>query len=329
MSNRAVEDIVAKILTDRGIPKSEQATFIQPDFERDTHSPWLLPGMTVAVERLCRAHEKNDSVIVFGDYDADGVPATALLLRVCKRLGFAQVEGVIPTRTQGYGLTAAVVEELIARKPKVVVTVDNGTVAREEVKTLTEAGIDVIVVDHHEPQEGKVAEEALAIINPKMEGSMYPFQELCACALAWKLGCALAEKLYGDVVGLKWELDLVGLSTIADMVPLVGENRVLAQYGLKVLRKTKNLGLQALIEVAGVKIEQLSAGDVGFKIAPRINAPSRMHNELLNGEHSALRLLVAEDISEAREIAQHLNTQNNERQRLVDTHLAQAREQVG
>jgi single-stranded-DNA-specific exonuclease len=328
MSNSKSEACIEKLLEKRGIPKYEQDVFRHPDFERDTHSPWLLPGMEKAVSRLLDAHTNQEDIIIFGDYDADGVPATALLVRVLKRFGYTSVQGLIPTRTQGYGLTESVVQDIIARKPKIVIAVDNGTVAKQEVATLVAAGISVIIVDHHEPQEEKVAVDALAIINPKMLNSVYPFRELCACALSWKLACALAEKLGEDVAALKWELDLVGLSTIADMVPLVGENRVLAQFGLKVLGKTRNCGLQALKDVAGITGE-LRSGDVGFKLAPRINAPSRLHNETLDGEHSSLTLLTTNDNQNAQSIAEHLDIQNADRQKLVDVHIAQAEERLG
>ncbi|HSI20332.1 MAG TPA: single-stranded-DNA-specific exonuclease RecJ [Verrucomicrobiae bacterium] len=328
MSNRDAESIIVELLEARGIARKEQAVFRSPNFERDTHSPWGLPGMDVAVGRLVVAKEKNEKVVVFGDYDADGVPATALLLRVFRRLGIENIEGVIPTREQGYGLTLPVVEALLTLKPAIVIAVDNGTVAKEEVAALVKAGVDVIVVDHHEAQEGKIAESALAIINPKMPGSTYPFAELCACGLAWKLACALTEKLGEDVAPLKWELDLVGLSTIADMVPLVGENRVLACFGLKVLQKSRNVGLQALMNVAQVKAGSLSAGDVCFKLAPRINAPSRMHGEILDGSNAALSLLTATDKAEAAKCAEYLHEQNTERQQLVERHIEEAEAQI-
>lgn len=328
MSNKSVKQLIAKLLEKRGILTDEQDAFLHPDFERDTHSPWLLPNIEAAVARLVKAHETQESIVIFGDYDADGIPATALLVRALKYLGFTHVRGVIPTRNQGYGLTPAVVEALLEHKPDIIVTVDNGTISKDEVALIAGSGVDVIIIDHHEPLEGKIADAALAIVNPKMAGSTYPFVELCACALSWKVAFALAEKLGKETGPLRWMLDLVGLSTIADMVPLVGENRVLAVFGLKVLGKTRNAGLQALMQVAGVDASGVTAGDVGFKLAPRINAPSRMHDEIVNGEHSALALLTTESAAEAADIAQHLNKQNAERQQLVETHLEQAHAQV-
>lgn len=325
----SAEQIILQLLEQRGIPAAEQSAFCHPDFTRDIPAPTALKGLELAVSRLQTARKNHEKVIVVGDYDADGIPATALFLRVARALKWSKVEGVIPTRAQGYGLTMELVAELVKRQPKVVVTLDNGTVSAPEVAALTKAGIDVIVIDHHEPQEGKVAEAALAIINPKQADCTYPFRELCACALTWKVLWALAEYAGEDPQFLKWELDLVAISTIADMVPLVGENRVLAHYGLQVLRKSRNLGLQALANVAGMRLNQATAGDVGFKLAPRLNAPSRMHEEILDGTNASLSLLVADSKTNAETCAEYLNEQNSARQRLVEQHLEQAEAQVG
>jgi single-stranded-DNA-specific exonuclease len=326
MSDSAAHELVGTLLEKRGIPHDEWSSFLSPDFDRDLHSPWLLAGMEQAVDRLIKAKEQR--ILIFGDYDADGVPATALLMRALRKAGFTEVIGLIPTRHEGYGLTAAAVENILKRKPQLVLTVDNGTVAHEEVATLVAAGCDVIVIDHHEALEGKCAAAALAIINPKVPGSSYPFRDLCACGLAWKVMVALYERLELDLQQLKWELDLVALSTIADMVPLVGENRVLAMYGLRVFRKSRNLGLKALVAEAGVALPSVGAGDIGFKIGPRINATSRMHASLLDGEDAALQLLVGGDALQVSQLAKYLNTQNNERQQLVERHCAEAEESV-
>jgi single-stranded-DNA-specific exonuclease len=284
-------------------------------------------GMQQAIERLLRA--RKERIVIFGDYDADGVPATALLVRCLRQLGFEELVPLIPLRSEGYGLTSQSVERILSEKPTVLVTVDNGTVAKDEVAALATAGVDVIVIDHHEPQAGHVADAALAIINPKQEQCPYPFKELCGCGLAWKMLWQLAVALKVSPDFLKWELDLVALSTIADLVPLVGENRLFATYGLQVLGKTRNLGLQALAGVSGIELVGVSAGDVGFKLAPRINAPSRMHHELLpSGEHAALTLFLATSTEQAAEIAQFLNAANTDRQALVDSHVAEAHRQA-
>jgi len=325
MSNK---EIIQLLLEKRGIAQDQQENFLHPDFERDTHDPFLMKGMDVAVERLGKALEHKEVVGVFGDYDADGVPATALLVRCLRAAGF-QVLARIPTRASGYGLTAGVVEEIKKDKLSLLITVDNGTVAKEEVAALVAAGTDVIICDHHEPHPDQIATQALAILNPKQADCSYPFKELCACAIAWKYMKALYAQLGLSTDPLKWELDLVGLSTIADMVPLLGENRVLATYGLKVIRKTRNMGLRQLAAVAGVQLPDVGAGTIGFSIAPRINAPSRMHAETVAGTNAALQLLTTEDAGEAERLATYLNQQNAERQALLEQSLKEAEELAG
>lgn len=321
------QDIISSLLRERGISPEHQQAFLHPDFLNDQHDASKMRGMHQAVERLLKAQDER--IVIFGDYDADGVPATALLVRCLRTLGYKQLVPIIPLRSEGYGLTSNSVEKILGERPSLVITVDNGTVAREEVETLTRAGVAVIVIDHHEPQAGHVADAALAIINPKQEQCPYPFKELCGCALAWKMLWQLAEALKQSPDFLKWELDLVALSTIADLVPLVGENRLFAKYGLQVMGQTRNVGVQALAQVAGVTLKGVSAGDVGFKLAPRINAPSRMHHELLpSGGHAPLNLFLASSSEEAATIAQFLNTANNDRQALVDAHLVEAHRQA-
>lgn len=323
---RSAETIVRTILEQRGLTGIEGDHFLHPDFERDIHDPALLKGMAAAIPRLVQAVQAKQKIVVFGDYDADGIPATALLVRAFKELG-SEVIPLIPARAHGYGLTNVAVAAIIQEKPDVLITVDNGTVSKDEVAELSQH-CDVIIIDHHEPLAGKVAEAALAIINPKQEGCAYPCKELCGCSLAWKVMQALYVALGKSPQSLKWLLDLVAISTVADMVPLVGENRVLVTYGLKVLQKSKNKGIQALANVAGFALSDISTGDIGFKLAPRINAPSRMHLEVVNGDNAPLSLLTTESSAEADELANYLNTQNSERQALVEAHLEEAYRQA-
>jgi single-stranded-DNA-specific exonuclease len=328
MSGRSATVIIEEILSARGIPATERAAFCTPDFARDIHSPWLLKDMERTVTRLIAARDDQEHIVIFGDYDADGIPATALLMRVLQHLGFTKLTPVIPMREHGYGLTDEAVTRLLKLKPDLLITVDNGTVSQHEVATLADAGVDVVIIDHHEPLPEKIAKRAHSIVNPKQEDCSYPYSELCACALAWKVMWALTERLGDDPTSLKWELDLVALSTVADMVPLTGENRALVQFGLKLFPKTRNQGLQALMQVAGVEAALVKAGDMSFKLAPRINAPSRMHEELLDGEQAALNLLTTESKEDAQKLATFLNRQNSERQALVEQHLEVAEAQV-
>ena len=315
--------LLVELLEKRGIEPEDQEQFVRPDFSRDTHNPFLMKGMDVAVDRILNAIENGEKIAIFGDYDADGVPATALLVRAFQGLG-VDVTPYIPTRQAGYGLTLAVVQTLQEARVNLLITVDNGTVAKVEIAELAELGIDVIVCDHHQPDAEHIADRAIAILNPKQVDCQYPFNELCGCAIAWKLAWALYEKMGKNPDSLKWLLDLVALSTVADMVPLVGENRVLTVFGLKVFRKTRNLGLKALVEVAGSQLETISAGVVSFRVAPRINAPSRMHQEVNNGEHTPLQLLLTEDEKVARQLASVLVEQNKERQSVLERHLQEA-----
>jgi single-stranded-DNA-specific exonuclease len=323
----SINPILETLLEKRGILPAEQDHFLHPDFARDTHSPNLMKGMSVAVTRIVQAIEGEERIGIFGDYDADGVPATALLVRCFERLG-VKVLPRIPTRSSGYGLTAGVVSQLLEDTISLLITVDNGTVAKAEISTLAKAGMDVIVCDHHEPHSDQIATQALAILNPKQEDCAYPFKELCGCAIGWKLMCAVFTALGKPVDQLKWELDLVALSTIADMVPLLGENRVLALYGLQVMRKSRNLGLQQLAAAAGASLADISAGSIGFRLAPRINAPSRMHSEVQSGHNVPLQLLTTTNGDEAARLAQYLDAQNGERQALLEKSLNEAEKKV-
>jgi len=322
----SVSQIIEALLEKRGIPQSEQAHFLHPDFDRDLHDASVMKDMPAALTRLQTALGKQERVVIFGDYDADGVPATALLTRVLRSFGF-HIIPLIPSRVHGYGLTAESLDIILSYTPSLVIAVDNGTVAQEEVSKLKSLGVDVIIIDHHDPH-GELATDALAIINPKQPGCAYPFKELCACGLAWKVVREFALLEGKDTAALKWELDLVALSTIADMVPLVDENRLLVFYGLKVLQKTRNKGLKALMQAAGIEPAQIRAGDVGFKIAPRINAPSRMHNEQVDGENCALEIFISSDDAKLARLAAYLSRQNSERQGLVESHVAEAERQA-
>jgi len=326
MSSSKLPAVAQRLLRKRGIAPEAWDAFLSPDFARDLHDPFLLPDMEAAVTRLINAHAAKEPLVVFGDYDADGIPATAVLVRALTRLGFA-VTPIIPTRVSGYGLTPAMVERIIATGTKLLVTVDNGTVSKEEAAMLQAAGVDVIVCDHHEPQEEKLA-RPLALVNPKLEGSAYPFSELCGCALAWKLAWAVCTRLGLPCDWLKWELDLVALSTVADMVPMLGENRALVQFGLLVLRKTRNVGLQALAAQAKIDLAKATSADLGYRLAPRLNAPSRMHGEEVDGQNVSLSLLITDNSLEAQTLAAYLQECNVERQGLLEQTLAEALEQA-
>jgi len=315
--------ILQQILKARGIESGQFEQIFHPDFERDTHNPLLLKGMPEALARISKALNTAENIVIFGDYDADGVPATALLVRGLEELG-GMVTPLIPLRSEGYGLGEEAIRRILATECTLLITVDNGTVAKAEIAQLRKAGVETIVIDHHQPVLEHIATDSLAIINPKQPGCEYPFKELCGCALAWKLLWALYEHQGHDPKQLKWLLDLVALSTVADMVPLRGENRVLVQFGLQVLHKTRNQGLQALVAVSDSNLAEVGAGEIGFRLAPRLNAPSRVHKDTYQGKHPSLSLLLATEADEAQELAVYLNTCNAERQSILETQLAEA-----
>jgi single-stranded-DNA-specific exonuclease len=323
-----VSERVLSLLRDRGIrEESDISAFLSPQYE-SLHDPVLLHDMNRAVARLLSAVRAKERIAVYADFDCDGIPGAALLYDVFKKIGYEHVEVYIPHRDrEGYGFHAEAVRDLALRGVSLIITVDVGMSAIESVALAKSLGVDTIVTDHHEQTQS--LPPACAVVNPKLSG--YPFPHLCGAAVAWKLGCAfLAEGKKKGMSGFdvpegweKWLLDMVALATIADLVPLVGENRVLAHYGLRVLRKTKRAGLRALAAHQRLALATLTEDDIGFVIAPRLNAASRM------GEpESAFRLLTTPDSAEAEMLAMHLEELNAKRKTVVSTIVREARKRV-
>ncbi len=326
VAERKYDDIIQQLLYNRGIfvnNKEELESFLSPDFRRDMNDPRLIPGMDKAVGRIIRAKEDREKIGIFADYDADGIPGAALLYKALRRVGIETVV-YIPDRESGYGLSREGIDYLLERSCSLIITVDLGIRSLDEAKYCQNKKTDLIITDHH--LIGDDLPKAFVIVHPKLPGSKYPFSELCGCGVAYKLVGALSS--YFKEINeqfLKWNLDLVAVSTVADVVPVTGENRVIVKYGLIVLRKTKNIGLQSLYKVAGIKPETINTYTAGFQIAPRINAPGRI-------DHAAksFELLVTEDKKEANELAEWLNLKNNERQlemdKVVNEAVAEAKE---
>ena len=311
MSARGHSPLVETLLVNRGIiDPIEQEHFLYPDYERDTHDPFLILNMEKAVERILLAIKKNESIIIFGDYDCDGIPGSVVLHDLFQKIGYKKFLNYIPHRhAEGYGLNNGAIEKFAKDGVTLLVTVDCGITDVEEVALAQSLGIDVIVTDHHLPQA--ILPPAFAVINSKQEGDTYPDNMLCGAGVAFKLAQAIIMRGKFETIGEGWEkwlLDMAGLSTIADMVPLRNENRVLAYYGLKVLRKSPRPGLLALLRDAGVDQRYLGEEDVGFTIAPRINAASRM-----DVPFRAFELLSTTDVVFAKERAKHLAGLNGER----------------
>lgn len=260
--------------------------FLFPDFETTLHDPYLMKDMQKAVDRVVKAILSNEKICVYGDYDCDGVPGTALVRDFFEAISYKNIMYYIPDRhKEGYGLNLKAVDKLAQAGVKLLITIDLGTTNIKEVGYASSAGIDTIITDHHLPiqsEDGELLPKAYAIINNKQAACTYPDKNLCGSGTIWKLIHALI--IYNDTHKLwtlgrgvhKWLLDLVGIATIADMVPLVGENRTFAIYGLHVLQKTRREGLRTVLKNAKVELEKLSEDDVAFGIAPRVNAASRM-----------------------------------------------------
>ncbi len=307
------------LLTHRGISTDEREHFLHPSYECDIHDPALFSHMERAVDRILSALTRGENIAIFGDYDADGVPGTAILASWFARVGFpARI--YIPNRhTEDYGLSERALRELASEGITLLITVDCGIANIHEVALAQELGIDVIITDHHLPPE--ILPPAYAILNPKCIGERYPFKDLSGAAVAFKLVQALVrERRYEIPVGWeKWLLDLVAIATISDMVPLSGENRALAYFGLSVLRQTRRPGLRALFTELRVNPLQLTEDDIGYSIGPRINSASRMSHAM-----HAFNLLMTEDIVEAQMLARELEAQNHERKELVEVIIEHA-----
>lgn len=315
-----VSPAVGTILAARGISAVDEARAFLFGGRESLRDPFLLPGLSDAVRHLREALDGGRKIWVYGDYDVDGVAATALLCRVLERLG-GQVEAYIPSRfDEGYGLNKAALEEAAAAGVHTVVTVDCGITALEEADHARALGLHLVVTDHHEPKER--IPTATAVVDPKLPGSAYPFAGLSGTGVAFKLALALAGP---DKAGLVWEeADLVGLATVADMVPLVDENRVLVREGLARLNGSEaRPGLAALARVAGLKPGRISESHLAFALGPRINALGR-----LGSSREALQLMLTRDPDEAEALATRLDEENRRRQAVEAEVLKAAMEQA-
>ena len=318
--------LTQKLLENRGISDPDAVLrFLYPDYDRDISDPFLILNMEKAVERILSSMKKNERIVIYGDYDCDGIPGSVVLHDLFRKIGYLNVINYIPHRhLEGYGLNMGAIEQFAKDGTALVITVDCGITDVLEVARANELGMEVIVTDHHLPQE--VLPPAFAVINSKQEGDTYPDNMLCGAGVAWKLATAILARGKFSTVPEGWEkwlLDMAGLSTIADMVPLQNENRAIAHFGLKVLRKSARPGLQALLQEAGVEQRYLTEEDVGFTIAPRINAASRMDIPF-----RAFELLASNNIDIANERARHLASLNSERKLEVARMMKEAKKML-
>jgi len=293
-----------RILAARGLDSKSKAAFLLPEYS-SAHNPFLLPDIDKAVERLVQAQQRQERIIIYGDYDIDGLTATAVLLDAFKSFGFEYIDVFMPNRfIEGYGLTVDAVEKIAASGAKLIITVDCGSQSEDEIIRANELGIDVIVTDHH--NVASVQPPAIAVINPKRLDCKYPFTDLAGVGVAFKLVQALQTRLDGLPKGQeKWLLDLVALGTVCDIVPLVDENRLFVYWGIKVLAQTKRPGLKALMAIAKIDPRAVNARSLGFGLGPRMNAAGRLET----AQH-ALDMLIADDTMMAFEKAQRLDELN-------------------
>jgi single-stranded-DNA-specific exonuclease len=318
-SQLKISPLLAQCLLNRGFSEpSAIENLLQPRL-KNLADPFLLPNMAAAVERLLRAREQNEPLVIFGDYDVDGVTSTALSLEVLRAFDL-KADFYLPHRMdEGYGLSSDGVENCLKRFPvKLLLAVDCGSTAVEIINSLRERGVDVIVLDHH--QVSNPAPNAVALVNPQLAGEKETsFRELCSVGLAFKLAHALVKRgreinLPGAAeFDLRPLLDLVALGTIADIVPLIGENRILVSAGLRQLNQSQRSGIIALKKVAESP-EQIGAFEVGFQLAPRLNAAGRLETA-----EESLHLLLAKNLAEAMPLAQNLDLRNRERQKIEKT----------
>jgi single-stranded-DNA-specific exonuclease len=302
--------LMARLLVLRGVEHAQDVEpFLHPSLS-GMHDPFLMAGMKEAVERLGQAVACREKILVYGDYDVDGTMAVVVLLTALRSLG-AEVEAYIPHRlTDGYGMRVPVIERAAADGVRVVLSVDTGIREHEVLERAHELGVDAIVTDHHQP--GTHLPPAFAILNPKRADCQYPDKNLAGCGVAFKLAQALLKKFRPELTEktLASYLKIVAIGTVADVVPLLGENRIIARNGLAGLAQPSHAGLQALLDVAGLNGEEVSAGDVAFRVAPRLNAAGRMENA-----RDVIELFTTADAARAREIAEQLDNLNQQRQR--------------
>ncbi len=321
LNKDATNSVIDIILKNRNLPADHMDPF---RLSERMHDPYQLPDMKAGVERILQAINARERILVFGDYDVDGITSTALMVNFFRKINYP-VEYMLPHREKdGYGLRPAAVEEIEKKNIQLIITVDNGISSLEAIDLANTKKMDVVVTDHH-LQEGELP-HAVAVINPNRTDSEYPFKTICGAAVAFKVIYALTQKLmpkldYKDF--LMNQLDLVAIGTIADVMPLRDENYALVKFGLKVLSSTRKPGLIELKKISGVKEKEVTPVSVGFFLGPRLNAAGR-----LESAETALKLLIAPSTEIARDLAQYLDSLNRKRQGMQNDYLEYALKEV-
>ena len=319
IKNYKINKVLAQILVNKNIlTKSELDQYINPT-RKDFYDPFLMPDMEKAVSRILKAIENKEKIMIYGDYDADGITSITVLKSFLEERNL-KIDSYIPNRlSEGYGLNKQAIEKIYEKGYKLMITVDCGITGIEEIKYANSLGIETIITDHHEQGEG--IPNAIAVVDAKRKDNKYPFNQLAGVGVVYKLIQAISIKLNLEEKEYLKYLDIVCIGTISDIVPLIDENRVIAKLGLKLVAQTKNIGLKALLEVIGFKT--IDSNTISFGIAPRINACGRLGNEKI-----ALELFLSKDYNEAKKLATKLNEYNIERQAIEKKIFEEAVEKI-
>ena len=319
MQKYKLNEILARVLISKNITKKDDMDLFMNPTRKDFHDPFLMPDMNIIVDRILKAIDNEEKIMIYGDYDADGITSITVLKTFLEERGL-KVESYIPNRLdEGYGLNKEAIKKIYDSGYRLIITVDCGISGIDEVDYANSLGMEVLITDHHEP--GQNLPNALAIVDAKRKDSQYPFNQLAGVGVVFKLIQAISISLNLDEKEYLKYLDIVCIGTISDIVPLSDENRVIAKLGLKLVNQTKNIGLKALLEILGFK--QIDSGIISFGVAPRINACGRMGNEKV-----ALDLFLSKDYETARKIAIKLNEYNSERQAIEKRIFDEATEKI-
>ena len=314
-----LSNLLSQILVNRGIETEEEIRVFLNPTRADFHDPFLMPDMDKAVERILQAIHQKEKIIIYGDYDVDGITSITVLKQFLEERG-VEVSSYIPNRLEeGYGLNKKAVEWIASQGFDLMITVDCGISGIEEVEYASSLGIETVITDHHEPLE--ILPNAVAVVDPKIQTSKYPFRGLAGVGVVFKTIQAIGKKLQLPEKEYLKYLDIVCIGTISDIVPLVDENRVITKLGLKLVERTQNIGLKELIEASGYR--KIDSTMVSFGIAPRINACGRMGQE-----QEALQLFLTQDRKEAKQITEKLNEYNKQRQTIEKEILEEAIQKV-
>lgn len=315
----SLSKLISRILVNRNIVEDEKINVFLNPTRRDFYNPFLMPDMEKAVARIIKAIETHEKIMIFGDYDVDGITSITVLKKFLLDRG-AYVSEYIPNRlNEGYGLNKEAIKHIVDEQYTLMLTVDCGISGIEEIDYANSLGIETIVTDHHEP--GDILPNAVAVVDCKRKDNKYPFNQLAGVGVVFKLIQAISQKMNLEEKEYLKYLDIVCVGTISDIVPLVDENRVITKLGLKLVEVTKNIGLKTLIELSGYK--KIDSSTISFGIAPRINACGRMGHA-----KEALKLFLTENVQEAREIALKLNEYNTKRQEIEKRIFDEAVEQI-